>query len=68
MLIDKPLSIDTIFKYERPLEQIKNILNVAKELMDANTGGSVTIAVTGDWGSGKTTILKGMESFFIGST
>lgn len=64
MLIDKPLSIDTIFKYERPLEQIKNILNVAKELMDANTGGSVTIAVTGDWGSGKTTILKGMESFF----
>lgn len=64
MLVDKSLTIETILTDEDESGRIINILNVAKGLVDGNIEGSVTIAVTGDWGSGKTTILKVMESFF----
>ena len=64
MLVDRFIGIEHLqydgFELNRILFFLKNV----KKLTDFNFGGSITVAVNGDWESGKTSYLKIVESFY----
>ncbi len=69
MILDKPLSIKEIVGSEAERNKFFLFIDLVSRLVeegrDMDTGkGSVSIAVNGDWGSGKTTYLKAVESFY----
>lgn len=64
MRVDKPLDVKEILENEVEKSRVINILGSLSLLIKDNKKGSLTIAINGDWGSGKTTILKALESFF----
>jgi len=64
MLVDKPLTVEEILSSGDEKEKVKYIIETITSLTEANQRGSVTIAINGDWGSGKTTYLKVLESFY----
>lgn len=64
MLIDKPLGVNEILEDENERTKIGLILNNINGLLKDNINGSVSIAISGDWGSGKTTYLKVIESYY----
>jgi len=71
MILDKPLSIMGILASEAERNRFFLFFDLINQLvedgrrMDAAEGkGSVSVAVNGDWGSGKTTYLKTIESFY----
>ena len=64
MLVDKPLTVEDILSDESEREKVRYILDTINSLTQTNQQGSVTIAINGDWGSGKTTYLKTLENFY----
>lgn len=64
MLVDKPLTPEEILKDENERERVRFLLSTINALVKENQHGSVTISVNGDWGSGKTTYLKVIESYY----
>lgn len=69
MILDKPLSIKEIVGSEAERNKFSLFIDLVNRLVEENRDmdagkGSVSIAINGDWGSGKTTYLKAVESFY----
>ncbi|MCU0287846.1 MAG: KAP family NTPase [Acidobacteria bacterium] len=71
MIIDKPLSITEILANETERDNffllfdlIDRLVEDSRDIKKGKGKGSVSIAVNGDWGCGKTTYLKTLESFY----
>ena len=64
MLVDKDINISEIMVDEEELRQVLNLLRSIKELSDSCRNGSITVSVNGDWGTGKTSYLRTLESFY----
>lgn len=64
MIVDKPLDFTDILADENERARTVLLLNNINKLLNSNTRGSVCVAVSGDWGSGKTTYLKALESYY----
>lgn len=71
MITDKPLSLKEILANENERDKFFLFVDLidclVKDSRDMKTGkgkGSISIAVNGDWGCGKTTYLKTLESFY----
>ncbi len=64
MLVDRFIGIEHLGYDENELNKILFFLKNIKDLTEDEIGGSITVAVNGDWGSGKTSYLKIAESFF----
>ncbi len=64
MILDKPLEIQNLLDNEETKQQLITFVKTIDELASGHEGGNVSVAVTGDWGSGKTTILKSCQSYF----
>jgi len=56
MLLDKPLDPADLLKDENERERVRFIIEALDNLISSNQKGSVTVAINGDWGSGKTLI------------
>ncbi|MBV6341539.1 P-loop NTPase fold protein [Candidatus Magnetobacterium casense] len=63
MLLDRPLSIETLLDNEAQRRLITPTLSLLADIALSHTGG-VRLLVKGDWGSGKTTCLRVLESFY----
>ena len=63
MLLDKPLDPADLLKDENERERVRFIIEALDNLISSNQKGSVTVAINGDWGSGKTTYLRAIEGF-----
>ncbi len=64
MIPDKPLSIKDFNEHSSELGRIFYILDNINSLLKNSKEGSLTISVSGDWGSGKTTILNLISSYY----
>lgn len=64
MLVDKPLTAKEILEDKDERERIKLLLSTINTLAESNQHGSISVSINGDWGSGKTTYLKVIESYF----
>jgi len=64
MLLDKPLDPADLLKDENERERVRFIIETLDNLISSNQKGSVTVAINGDWGSGKTTYLRAIEGFY----
>ena len=64
MLLDKPLIPADLLKDENERERVRFIIDTLDNLISSNQKGSVTVAINGDWGSGKTTYLRAIEGFY----
>jgi len=64
MLVDKPLLPNELIKDEDERGKILFLIENIESLLSATSSGSLNVAITGDWGSGKTTYLKALESFY----
>jgi len=70
MILDRPLEPMSLLEEENEKEKLAIILSSIESLLGNSSSerttlpGSITIAITGDWGSGKTTYLKALESYF----
>jgi len=58
VLTDKPLLIDDILADENEAGRMALIINTINGFISDNREGSLSIAISGDWGSGKTTYLN----------
>jgi hypothetical protein len=63
MLVDREVSIGEIALDEGELWKVLTLLRSIKELSDSEKG-SVVVSVNGDWGTGKTSYLRTLESFY----
>ncbi|MBF0336763.1 MAG: hypothetical protein HQL05_02935 [Nitrospirae bacterium] len=63
MLLDRPLSIETLLDNEAQRRLITPTLSLIANIASSHTGG-VRLLVKGDCGSGKTTCLRMLESFY----
>ena len=64
MLVDRCINVENLLHDSEELNRTLYFLKTIKELADNNLGGSLTLAVNGDWGTGKTSYLKIAESFY----
>jgi hypothetical protein len=69
MILDKPLSIRDILVSETEKNNFflfTDLINrLVEDSRDMDGGkGSISLAVNGDWGSGKTSYLKALESYY----
>jgi len=64
LLVDRFIGVELLQYDEYELNKILFFLKNIKDLTDDEIGGSITVAVNGDWGSGKTSYLKIAESFY----
>ena len=64
MLPDREINIDIVVEDENELGKFLEFLKTLKKLTDSTKGGSLTFSVNGDWGSGKTSVLRVIESFY----
>ncbi|TAN44599.1 MAG: hypothetical protein EPN22_06065 [Nitrospirae bacterium] len=64
MLVDKHLEYDALLGSEEDRGRLVRLLDNINSLLESNPRGSVCVAVSGDWGSGKTTYLKAIESYY----
>jgi hypothetical protein len=63
MLSDHPLSVKTALESEEFQSLILPLINSLVSLMDGEES-CLTVSISGDWGTGKTTVLRTLESFF----
>ncbi|MBF0345129.1 MAG: hypothetical protein HQL06_12985 [Nitrospirae bacterium] len=63
MLLDKPLSIEYLLDDEVERRQLTSILSLVDSI-ELSDRGSIRLLLKGGWGSGKTTYLRMLESFF----
>ncbi|MBF0538072.1 MAG: hypothetical protein HQL03_07450 [Nitrospirae bacterium] len=63
MILDRPLSIETLLDNELERRYITPTLSLIGDIASYHTGG-LRLLVKGDWGSGKTTYLRVLESFY----
>jgi len=64
LLVDRFIGVEHLRYDKTELNKILFFLKNIKDLTDDKIGGSITVAVNGDWGSGKTSYLKIAESFY----
>ena len=76
MLIDKPLNADCLFKDEETKSYINDIFETINRLREANSlyesrrdeksvsDGAVTVCLSGAWGTGKSSYLRGLQKKF----
>ncbi|MGR3178143.1 MAG: KAP family P-loop NTPase fold protein [Candidatus Anammoxibacter sp.] len=64
MLNDEPITVKDVLETENERERIIFIIKTIESLLKENREGNVTISFNGDWGSGKSTYLKTLESYF----
>lgn len=64
MLVDRPLNPEDLLGDENERGKLQFIIENIESLLSASTQGSLNIAISGDWGSGKTTYLKAIEGFY----
>jgi hypothetical protein len=64
MLLDREINIDTIVEDRDELARVLQLLKTLKDLTDSAKGASLTVSINGDWGTGKTSILRTIESFY----
>ncbi|KJU85484.1 kap p-loop domain-containing protein [Candidatus Magnetobacterium bavaricum] len=63
MILDRPLSIETLLDNEAQRKVITPTLSLIANIASSHTGG-IRMRVMGDCGSGKTTYLRMLESFY----
>ena len=70
MIVDRPLESLSLLQEENEREKLALVISSIESLLGnsnsegSTSPGSLTVAIMGDWGSGKTTYLKALESYF----
>ena len=64
MIIDKPLSAQDFLQNTDDIHKINALLNNIADLKTHNEKGSINISISGHWGSGKTSYLNALASYF----
>ena len=62
MLVDKPLDFKDIVSFDG--DRAKKMIETFNTLLEQNKKGSITVCVNGDWGSGKSTYLNSIQSYY----
>jgi predicted KAP-like P-loop ATPase len=64
MIVDKPLGVEDFLKKSEEKERVALLLSRINRLLKSNQGGSITVSISGDWGSGKSSYLKAIQSYY----
>ena len=64
MIVDKPLDVKDFLEHSEEKERVALLLSRINRLLKSNQGGSITVSISGDWGSGKSSYLKAMQSYY----
>jgi hypothetical protein len=62
MRIDKPLDPTVYLSDSQNNTRVDEIIETIEKLCTANSSGAVNVAINGAWGTGKSTLLKALES------
>jgi len=65
MLVNKNIDISILTNNEqKETEKLLYLIKLIKNFSEKNKYGSTSISINGDWGTGKTTYLKAIESYY----